>query len=121
MPTRNQIEALIALVERGAFVEALERCYADDASMQENGEPPRVGLPALIAHERGLLAAFEKVQARCVRPVLADGDQVVIHWVFEFATGDGKTIRLEELARQRWQGDRIAEERFFYDPVQLRP
>ena len=26
---------------------------------------------------------------------------------------------LEELAHQRWRGDRIAEERFYYDPAQL--
>ena len=26
--------------------------YADDATMQENNEPPRIGLPLLIAHER---------------------------------------------------------------------
>ena len=28
---------------------------------------------------------------------------------------------LEELAWQRWEGERIAEERFFYDPRQTRP
>jgi hypothetical protein len=26
---------------------------------------------------------------------------------------------LEELAYQRWQGDRIAQEQFFYDPAQF--
>jgi hypothetical protein len=31
----------------------------------------------------------------------------------------GRTRRLDELARQRWQGDRIVEERFYYDPAQL--
>jgi len=28
---------------------------------------------------------------------------------------------MEELALQRWEGDRIAQERFFYDPRQVRP
>jgi len=28
---------------------------------------------------------------------------------------------MEELACQRWEGERIAEEVFFYDPAQLRP
>jgi hypothetical protein len=28
---------------------------------------------------------------------------------------------MEELAYQRWVGERIAEEQFFYDPAQLRP
>jgi hypothetical protein len=28
---------------------------------------------------------------------------------------------MEELAYQRWEGERIAEETFFYDPAQLEP
>jgi hypothetical protein len=28
---------------------------------------------------------------------------------------------MEEIALQRWDGDRVAEERFFYDPRQTRP
>ena len=30
-------------------------------------------------------------------------------------------MRIEELAWQRWQGERIAEEEFFYDSAQVRP
>jgi len=121
MPTLDRIEDLIARVERGEFVAAIEEFYTDDATMQENGEAPRVGRGALIANERQVMAAFEKIRARCVRPVFRAGDEVVIHWRFEFAAGDGRAIRLEELSHQRWQGDRIAVERFYYDPAQLRP
>ena len=32
---------------------------------------------------------------------------------------DGRATRLEELADQRWEGEKIAEEQFFYDPAQL--
>jgi hypothetical protein len=121
MPTSDRIEELIARVERGEFVEAIEEFYTDDATMQENGEPPRVGRAALVANERLVLAAFEKTRARCLRPVFVHGDDAVLHWLFEFTTADGKAIRLEELAHQRWQGDRIVAERFYYDPGQLRP
>lgn len=121
MPSAERVEGLIAQVEAGEFVEAIEACYADDATMQENGAAPRVGREALVANERRVLAAFEKTRARCVRPVLVSGDHVMIHWLFEFSTQDGKTVRLDEVALQRWRGDRIAEERFFYDPVQLQP
>ena len=36
------------------------------------------------------------------------------------AQPDGKRFRMEELSLQRWRGDRISEERFFYDPEQRR-
>jgi ketosteroid isomerase-like protein len=55
-----------------------------------------------------------------VRPVFVNGDHVVINWIFEFTYKDGRTTRLDELAHQRWQGDRIAEERFYYNPAQLK-
>ena len=51
---------------------------------------------------------------------MLDGDQAAIRWAFVFTRHDGKSFRMEELALQRWQGDRIAEERFFYDPEQTR-
>ena len=120
MPTRERAEELIALVEQGKFVEALQEFYAEDASMQENNAPPRVGLAALVAHERGVLAAFKQVRTRPVEGFLVDGDRVVINWVFEFVGQDDRTLRMDELAYQLWRGDKIVRERFYYDPAQMR-
>ena len=61
----------------------------------------------------------KSVRSRCVRPVFVSGDRVVIRWIFDFGWRDGSSTRMEELAYQRWSGDRIAEEQFFYDPAQL--
>jgi hypothetical protein len=33
---------------------------------------------------------------------------------------DGATRVMDELALQTWDGDRIAAERFYYDPAQIR-
>jgi hypothetical protein len=43
MPARERVQALIDLVEGGRYVEAIEAFYHDDASMQENLDPPRHG------------------------------------------------------------------------------
>jgi hypothetical protein len=60
------------------------------------------------------------VQSKCVRPVFVSGDRVVIR-IFEFEWLDGSVTRMEALASQRWEGERIAEETFFYDPAQRAP
>lgn len=120
MPSRATVQAFIALVEAGKYVEAIERYYAADASMQENNLPPRKGRDALVKHEREVMASFESIRTLPVETFLVDGDRVVIHWTFEFARPDGKILRLQELALQRWRGDEVVEERFFYDPGQLR-
>ena len=114
------MEALIAAVEKGRFVEAIEELYAEGASMQENGEPPRVGRARLVANEQRVIAAFARIDARCARPLFIEGDEVVIHWQFAFHAADGSVKRLDELALQHWNGDRIAAERFFYDAAQMR-
>ena len=100
------------MVEGGQGVEALVAFYADNATMQENHAPPRVGKAAQ--------AAVTGLKATCVRPVLMAGDVCVIRWVFEYTSKAGKAVRFEELAYQRWQGEHIVEEQFFYDPVQFK-
>jgi hypothetical protein len=45
----------------------------------------------------------------------------VIRWRFHFEWLDGTITDMEEVTCQRWAGDRIAEERFFYDPAQRVP
>jgi len=119
MPTPATLERFIARVESNAHAEAIEEFYTADASMRENMNPPRVGRDALVANERAVLARARSVQSRCVRPVLVAGDVVVVRWVFRFEAHDGRVREMEELAYQRWDGERIAEEQFFYDPAQL--
>lgn len=119
MPSRERVAALIQRVEAGKFVKALQEFYADEATMQENGNAPRVGLAKLIEHERGVMAAFKQIRTLPVKTWLVDGDHVIINWVFEFTRPDGSGFRMDELALQRWRGDRVVEERFYYDPAQL--
>ena len=115
MPSRQTVQAFIAMVEQGKFVEAIEHFYAPHASMQENSLQPRKGRDALIAHERANRAAVAQVLTLPVDSYLIDGNFVVIHWVFEFTRMSGRVMRIDELAHQRWVGEQIVEERFFYD------
>lgn len=119
MPSPAPLERFIARVESNAHVEAIQEFYTEGASMQENMAPPRVGRDTLVAHEAAALARAKSVRSTCVRPVFTNGDHVVIRWIFEFTWKDGSVGRIEELAYQRWEGDRIAQEQFFYDPKQF--
>ena len=121
MPAAETLERFIARVEDNAHVEAIEEFYTKDASMQENQSPPRVGRDLLMARERAVLAKARLVQSTCVRPVFVSGDNVVVRWVFDFEWLDGTKMHMEELAYQRWEGERIAQETFFYDPAQRAP
>ena len=119
MPSAATLEAFIARVESNAHVDAIRDFYAEGASMRENHQPPRTGRDVLMAHEAKVMERVASVRSECVRPVFVNGDHVVIRWIFEFVFKDESAMRIEELAYQRWDGERIAEEQFFYDPGQL--
>jgi ketosteroid isomerase-like protein len=118
MPSQSTLDSFIALVLGGKHDEAIERFYTPDATMQENLDPPRKGRDNLVARERATMAYFKTIHSDLRQPVFADGDHVVINWVFRFEAQDGSGFTHDEIAWQRWEGEKIAEERFYYDPAQ---
>lgn len=121
MPSPETLERFIARVEQNAHAQAIEEFYTQDSSMRENQSEPRVGRDLHVANERKVLARAKSVQSQCIRPVFVNGDHVVIRWIFRFEWLDGTVTHMEELAYQRWEGERMAEEQFFYDPSQRVP
>lgn len=118
MPSIETVEKFVARVEQNAHAEAVEEFYTENASMQENQEPPRVGRAKHVDNERRVLARTRSLTSRCIRPYFVSGERVVIRWQFRFEFLDGSIMEMDELSYQRWEGERIAEEQFFYDPVQ---
>jgi hypothetical protein len=119
MPSRQIVESFVALVEAADYVGAIEQFYAPDASTRENTSEPIVGRDTLMAKERGVMAAFQSIEAQRIGPILVDGDTVAARWKFTFTSPNGAVRVLEEIAWQTWRGDQLIEERFFYDPKQM--
>src|SRR5918995_252372 len=61
MPSRARLDEFIAVVVSGDHAGAIERYYTEDATMQENAAPPRVGRDVLVAHERAVLERVKSV------------------------------------------------------------
>lgn len=121
MPSQETLDRFIALVESNAHAEAAEEFYSENTVARENQGEKRIGRAAQAARERAILAKATHVRSTCVRPALLAGDHVAIRWIFEFHWRDGTVTWMEEVAIQRWIGDFIAEETFFYDPAQTVP
>ena len=118
MPSQQTLERFIARVESNAHTEAIEEFYTENSTMQENQAVPRQGRAGNVERESQVMARARTVKSTCVRPVLVNGDHVAIRWIFEFEWKEGGGMRMEEIAWQRWEGERIAQETFFYDPGQ---
>jgi ketosteroid isomerase-like protein len=120
MPSRERVQAFVAMVEAGDYVEAIRQFYTGDASMQENLGEIRAGRDALAAFEEAVLRRV-KITTRPGSTFAIDGDRVIVHWVFDIVEPDGRAYSLDELAHQTWRGEEIAQERFYYDPAQRKP
>jgi hypothetical protein len=120
MPSLATLQAFAAAVESNDHVGAILKFYAPNARTQENDGPSRVGREALAERERAVLASVASVKTTRLGPLLLDGDQSAICWRFEFTGKDGKVRTMEEVAWQTWRGEQLVEERFFYDPQQMK-
>jgi ketosteroid isomerase-like protein len=118
MDTLGNVRELIALAQQGRFLEAIERFYAEDATMQENQDPPRLGLRALLENERKVLAAAPDIHVERVASLMVDGDRAAINWVFAYTDFACRKVELDEIAYQEWRNGKIVRERFYYDPAQ---
>lgn len=119
MPSQESVERFTAQVVSGDHVGAIRDWYAEDAWMQENQGPRRVGRERLMSQEAATLARVRSVDTELLEAPLIDGDRVAIHWRFTFTAKDGGVSSIEEIAWQRWRGEQVAEEVFFYDPRQM--
>jgi ketosteroid isomerase-like protein len=105
----------VAMVVSGDHVGAIANFYHEDATMQENRNPPRGGRDILMAHEARALSRIKRMHTHPADVVIVDGDNVAIRWTFDRISHEGPATRLEEVALQVWKGDRILRERFYYD------
>lgn len=119
MPSKQRVMELVRQIEQWKLLEAFEEFYADDVVMQENQNPPTVGKAANRERERGFVSSVAEVRESRVTEVLVDGDDVVLRWKAEYTTTDGQRVEVDQLALQKWRGDRIVRERFVYDPTAL--
>jgi len=118
MPTRDQVTRLVRDVEANRILDAIDEFYDENVSMQDNLNPPVVGKAANRERERAFFASITVHQNRALSTAI-DGDQVVIHWLFEFTGSDGRRYRMDQLSQQYWRDGRIVKERFYYDTARI--
>jgi len=121
MPSKEIIEKFIQAVEQEPHDQVIQDFYTDDASIQENQNPPRVGIENLIKNEKKMLQKASVVHSECQRPFFQIDDTVVIRWKFKFEWKDDSVTEIEEMVYQKWRGNKIYQEQFFYDPKQFIP
>lgn len=119
MSLRAHVDNLVEHIKSGRILEAMDAFYADDASMQENANPPVVGKTANIEREKQFLAQVKEWKSTEVASIGTDGTAddgvALIEYAFDFVNTDDQPVRYEQVSVQRWKHGRIASERFYYN------
>ena len=117
MPSHKRVQQLINYVEEGRFLDAYREFYHDEVAVQENSEIPRIGLAASLEREQQFLAMVVDFHEISAKSFLVDGDKAAIRWNFEATLTNGRRMKRDEVSLQRWDGEKIISEVFFYDPA----
>jgi ketosteroid isomerase-like protein len=112
-----RVNDLVSYIRDGRIVEAMHEFYADDAAMQENDNPPTVGLAANVERERQFVASVKRWISFDIGAVAVDAarGKTTIQSTLAFEGVDGKTYRSDQVAVQTWRDGKIAHEKFYYD------
>ena len=121
MPTIETLEDFVTMVEANQHVEAVERFYTLNASLQDNQSFETRGKNKQIENEKNLLLKVKKMYSKCIRPYFIKDNYVIIKWHFKFDFKNETFIDVEEIAYQQWNGEQIEKEQFFFDPKQFIP
>ena len=98
----------------GKGMEAFEELYADDCTMQENSEPPRVGKAACRDYEHKFFAMLEAFHGARVAHVAVDGDTTYSQWDNDFTIKGMPRTAYAQITQRQWRDGKIVAERFYY-------
>jgi ketosteroid isomerase-like protein len=108
------VEDLIAKVVGGKALEAFDRYYADDVTMQENEQPPRVGKAACRAFGADFLSKIKAVRTYVCDGYVISGNKAFIVYRIDADHADWGTMKMSEVAIQEWSNGKVVREKFVY-------
>ena len=114
---REHVQRFCELLERGDALGAMDRYYGDDVCVFENRELARAGRTQCLNHEKELLAKVQQPPTfKLHRTAVNEATGAAfLEYTLRFVAADGRPMRIEEVAVQTWERDRIVTERFYYE------
>lgn len=104
-------------LKNGQLLDAFEQYYHEDVVMIEANGEIRKGKDANREAEKKFLANIKEWHGAGVVAITSNEEQgftMVESWMDVTYQG-GMRMKMEQIARQKWQDDQIIEERFYYN------
>jgi SnoaL-like domain len=110
----RRVADLQRFIAEGRILQAMDEFYGPELVMQENQQPPCVGLAANRERERAFVAAVREWKGSRVLASAVAGDTSFVESELHFVLQDGTEVRQVQVSRARWRDGRIVDERFYH-------
>ena len=105
------------MLGQGKMLDAFEKYYHNDIVMVEANGETRNGKDANRKFQQDFMGMVKETHGGGVRAISSnekDATTMVESWM-DVTLKDGKRNLMEEVAVQKWKGDQIIHERFYYN------
>jgi hypothetical protein len=107
-------DELNQMILTGRAMEAMERFYDRDVSMQENSDPPTVGLTANLEREKQFFAMVDAFHgAQVLAQAVGDG-VTMTEWTMDITFKGQPRATSSQVALRRWKNGKVVSERFYH-------
>jgi ketosteroid isomerase-like protein len=111
----ERLKDLHRYIREGRIIEAMNEFYDRTVTMQENANPPTVGLETNIEREKQFYKNVKEWKGSQFKAISVGKDVTFYEGVFDWIATDGTPVHLEQVAVARWKNGKIVQERFYYD------
>ncbi len=112
----ENVQQLNHMILQGKLLEAFDRFYADEVTMQENENAVTVGKDGCRLNEEAFVGGITEFRHAEVKNILISDNLTVVEWVFDFTHKDWGVRRYTQVSVQRWNNNgQIINEKFYYN------
>jgi ketosteroid isomerase-like protein len=113
----DKVKSMYDMVAQGKMMEAFEKYYSNDIVMTEATGEVRKGKDVNRKYEADFLGMIKEFHGSGITAITSNEKDAVTmseSWM-DVTMKDGSRVKMEEVAVQRWKGDHIVNERFYYN------
>jgi ketosteroid isomerase-like protein len=113
----EKAKSMYDMMAQGKMLDAFEKYYSKDVVMIEATGEVRKGKDANRKFQSDFVGMMKELHGSGVNAITSDekaGVTMVESWM-DLTLKDGNRSKMEEVAVQKWRGDQIINERFYYN------
>ena len=103
------------MILSGQILEGFEKFYAENCTMQENAEEPRVGKDTNREFEKAFLDSIEEFHGAELLASAVSGDVSFSEWAMDVTFKGMGRVQMAQASVRRWKDGRVVAERFYYN------